>query len=440
MARIHLGPLDRALVVEEPDPSLDTKLEADGFSVHRVAGKAPAEAELIALLQQTGAQVLFKRSRVPVTRAVIESCPELLLVQLCCIGDDSVDKQACADHGVMVLNDPVSNGRSVVELAVGHLIGLSRRVVETDRACRAGVWEKTNVGRYEIKGKVLGVVGMGNIGRATARACEALGMRIRFYDSRQVALEVGEELGWTACPSIEEVFRGSDCVSVHLSARDVNGHSNDGRLTREILGSLGAERPADSPRIFLNLARGFLHTTEDLLAAVASGAVRRAAVDVYPSEPRGTDDDWVNPYAAEPRIVVSPHIGASTREAQPRIARRVADTVDHFSRWGRLRDCVFAPRSRLALMEDGPVGGAMLAVAHSTARGTKRAVDEAIYAAGASNLSSTHKDFRAYGMAYELALLDRPLDASQLAKLVTDAGAMLNDEHAIRSIRQVVIG
>jgi D-3-phosphoglycerate dehydrogenase len=265
-------------------------------------------------------------------------------------------------------------------------------------------------------------------------------MRIRFYDSRQVALEVGEELGWTACPSIEEVFRGSDCVSVHLSARDVNGHSNDGRLTGEILASLGAERPADSPRIFLNLARGFLHSTEDLLAAVASGAIRRAAVDVYPSEPRGKDDVWVNPYAAESRIVVSPHIGASTREAQPRIARRVADTVDHFSRWGRLRDCVFAPRSRLALMEDGPAGGAMLAVAHSTARGTKRAVDEAIYAAGASNLSSTHKDFGAYGMAYELALLDRPLDALQLAQLVTDAGVMLGDENAIRSIRQVVIG
>ena len=439
MARIHLGPLERAIVVEDPDTSLDALLEAQGISVHRVSGTAPDAANMIRLMQETRAQIIFKRSRVPVSRALLEACPDLLLVQLCCIGDDSVDKQACADHGVMVLNDPISNNRSVVELAIAHLIGLSRRLVETDAACRAGVWEKSNTGRYEIMGKTLGVVGMGNIGRATARACEALGMKICFYDNRLVAHEVGQELGWRACSSMEEVFRTSDCVTVHLSARDVEGHSNEGALTRELLMQLGADMPEDSPRIFLNLSRGFLFQAEDLLAAVESGRIRRAAVDVYPQEPRGKSDPWTNPYAQEPRVVVTPHIGASTLEAQPRIARRVSETVRLFSQLGVVRDCVLAPRAQISLGEDAAKAGAILAVAHATTRGTKRAVDEVIFASGASNLSSTHRDFASYGVAYDLAALDQPLTEAQIRQLVADAGEQLGDANAIRSVRQIRI-
>ncbi len=216
MARIWNGEQPVALVVENPHPDLDGLLEARGFQVHRKSGDAPDEAELIDLLQKTGAHAIFKRSRVPVTRAVLEACPDLLVVQLCCIGDDSVDKQACADHGVMVFNDPISNGRSVVELVVAHLIALSRRLYETDQSCRAGNWEKNNKGRFEILGKRLGILGLGNIGRATARACEALGMEISFYDTRTVSQELGTELGWTRADSIEELFRSCDCVTAHL--------------------------------------------------------------------------------------------------------------------------------------------------------------------------------------------------------------------------------
>src|SRR5262245_31530222 len=111
--RLCLGPFARALVVEEPSEVLDDLLREQGMEVVRFKG-SPAEGELVSLLRKHGAQVLFKRSQVAVTRAVVEACPDLLAIQLCCIGDDSVDKQACADSGVMVFNDPVSNGRSVV--------------------------------------------------------------------------------------------------------------------------------------------------------------------------------------------------------------------------------------------------------------------------------------------------------------------------------------
>lgn len=440
MARVLLGPLTRALVVENPHPTLDEELARQGVEVVRIKGNAPDEEELIRLLQQHRSQALFKRSRVPVSRRVVEACPELLVVQLCCIGDDSVDKVACADHGVMVFNDPVSNGRSVVELVVAHLIALGRRLFETDAHTRAGGWEKSEAERYEVQGKVLGVLGLGNIGRATARVAEQLGMQVRFFDTREVAVEVGREFGWAPTASVADLLRGSDFVTVHLSATDVNGRSNAGLLSRELLLQLGADRPASSPRVFINLARGFLHTAEDLLHAIDQGAIRRAAVDVFPDEPRGASDPWVNPYRDQPKVAVTPHIGASTQEAQPRIARRVAQTFGNFSKTGAVRDCVFAPLIRMGLVEDGAVGKVALIVAHADTRGTKRAIDDAIYQGGASNLASAHKDFGNLGLAVDLALLDRPLDEARLLALVAEAARATGDPEAIRSVRQVLLG
>lgn len=437
MARVLMGPMSRAVVVENPDSSLDALLEEQGIQVTRLE-QTPDEEELTRVLQTTRAQVLFKRSRVPVTRAMVESCPDLFAVQLCCIGDDSVDKQACADHGVLVFNDPVSNGRSVVELVVAHLIALSRRLFETDAVCRRGVWEKNNVERYEVKGKVLGVLGLGNIGRQVARAAEALGMRINFYDSRYAATEVGLEFGWEAANSIDELLMSSDYVSVHLSASNARGESNQGVITRARLMLLGKNRPPNSPRIFVNLGRGFLHQPEDLLAAIEAGVIRRAAVDVYPDEPRG-GEEWSNPYVDEPRVAVTPHIGAATQEAQPRIARRVAWTMGQFSGCGTVRDMVFGPRSRLGLVDHGATDKVLLAVAHSTARGTKRAVDDAIFKAGASNLSSVHKDFEALGVAYDLSVIDRPLSEQEVHTLVDEAARVSSDDTAIRSVRQICL-
>jgi D-3-phosphoglycerate dehydrogenase len=435
MARIRMERLDRALVVESPHPSLDQFLEKAGLSITRV-DRVPDENALIDALQQTGAQVLFKRSRVPVTAKVIEACPQLYAVQLCCIGTDSVDKDAAAAAGVMVFNDPISNGRSVVELAIGHLIGLCRRLSETDRATHAHRWDKSEHGRFEVLGKTLGVVGLGNIGRQVARAAEALGMNVKFFDTRPVAQEVGLEMGWAMTGSLSELFRTSDMVTVHTSAKDAWEHDNVGFLDA-VLTELGAERPEPCPRVFLNLARGNLHSSDALLDAVRSGAIRRAAVDVYPHEPGPGEPSWVNPYADEERISCTPHIGAATLEAQPRIARRVATTIERFAHFGEVRDCVFEPRATLSL-GDVSQGRAVLAVAHSVRRGTKKAVDDAIFEAEASNLGSTHRDFP-IGVAYDLSLLDRPLGRDGLERLVERAVTLARDDQAIRSIRQIVV-
>lgn len=435
MARILLEPLSRALVIESPHPSLDGHLAEAGIQVTRL-DRVPSEGILVEALRDTGAQVLFKRSRVAVGRAVIEQAPDLHAVALCCIGDDSVDKTACADHGVLVFNDPVSNGRSVVELAIAHLVSLSRRLFETDVAMRGHRWDKSEVGRYEVLGKTLGILGLGNIGRQVARAAEALGMHVSVFDSRQVAREVGEEMGWRVCRTPEELFRTSDLVTVHLSARDAWDRDN-AALLDPLLGQLGADRPEGSPRIFLNLARGSLHGADALLDAVGSGRIRRAAVDVFPEEPAPGADAWENPYAREPRIVCTPHIGAATQEAQPRIARRIAATVIDFARAGTLRDCVFAPRERMAA-GDASAGKAILAVVHSVSRGTKKAVDDAIYEAEVSNLGSMHRDFD-IGVAYDLSVLDQPLSAAQLDRLVSRARGLAHDPAAIRAVRQMIL-
>jgi D-3-phosphoglycerate dehydrogenase len=180
-----------------------------------------------------------------------------------------------------------------------------------------------------------------------------------------------------------------------------------------------------------------VHSAEALLAAVASGAIRRAAVDVYPDEPAPGEVAWRNPYADEPRIACTPHIGAATRDAQPRIAQRVAQTIGQLSRYGTLRDCVFGPGIQLSVADEAR-GRAVLCVVHSTSRGTKKAVDDAIFEAEASNLGSTHRDFDV-GVAYEIAVMDRPLTSSELDRLVERAATLAKDPAAIRAIRQIEV-
>ena len=163
----------------------------------------------------------------------------------------------------------------------------------------------------------------------------------------------------------------------------------------------------------------------------------RAAVDVYPKEPR-KGETWSNPYEDTPQVVVFPHIGASTQEAQPRIARRVSQTFGDFSLLGMVRETPFRVRSSLALSEKPKAGQALLMVFHSTARGTKRAIGEAIYDANCSNLASVHTDFDAYGFAYDLALLDAPLSEEAIKDITARAERLTGDPKAIRSVRQRV--
>jgi D-3-phosphoglycerate dehydrogenase len=331
------------------------------------------------------------------------------------------------------MNDPVSNGRSVAELVIGELIVLSRRIFDSVAQMQGSDWQKNNAGRYEVMGKRLGILGLGKIGRQVAQLASALGMDIIFYDSADVPCEVGEAMGWSQAESIEELFRASDFVTVHVSAADQKGALNQNIISPSALAAFGS-RPA-SPRIFLNLSRGLVVEPGVLLRAIDEGHVNYAMTDVFPEEPGSGNTGWMNPYEGQPRIFATPHIGAATQEAQPRIARYVARTTQLLNETGMLRNCVFKPRAAIQFNESE--ARSMLAVVHVDQRGTKKAVDDAIYQAGANNLRSAHIDFPEVGIAYDLSALDRPLTDAQCAELVKQANTLTGSDRAIRWLRQI---
>lgn len=429
------GPFQRALVLEGPDLSLDPLLLEAGIEVTRV-DQTPSRSELMGLLSSHQPQLLFKRSRLELDAEIFDAAPDLFAVMLCCIGDDSVDKQAAADRGILVLNDPRSNGRSVAEMVLAHLLAGSRRIPAAWQETRGHQWVKSASGRYEIKGKTLGILGLGNIGKMVARLAEAFGVDVLFYDTDEVAVAVGETMEWTGVESPEELFARSDMISVHLSAEDGRGRKNEGIVTLDHLRALGRDRPDDSPRLLINLARGLIFQPEDLKAAVSEGAVRHAFVDVFPDEPQVGTPTWQNPYADTPAVFCTPHIGAATRDAQPRIAKKMARTARLLSHKGTVEDCVFAPRRRIDVARSAE-SPHILAVVHSDERGTKKAVDDVIFRAGVNNLQSSHRDFPRYGIAYDLSVLERPLSPEEIDALVQESAKLTGREDAVRAVRQI---
>lgn len=431
--RLGKGPFKRALVLESPDPTLDAHLRAAGIEPFR-PDVTPDEAGLIKLLENDPYELIFKRSQTRITARVLDAAPSLFGVMLCCIGDDSVDKIACAERGVLVTNDPISNGRSVTELAFGEILCLSRRVFHAADETRNNSFQKSQKQRYEVNGKKLGILGLGNIGKQVARMGETLGMRIVFHDNRPAAVEVGKLMGWHYVPSPEDLFRESDVVTAHISAFDYKDNDNSNFITYEHFKAMG-EKEQDSPRIFINLARGNIHSSEDLLRAVNEGHIRQAMVDVFPSEPRDPKEAWTNPYAGNPNIFATPHIGAATLEAQPRIAEHVANNARLLSHFGTLRNCVYSPQHEIGV-EMGAYEN-IITVVHSSERGTKKAVAETIYNSGASSLVSAHRDIDKFGIAYEVIATDRPLSDDQIAEMIEAGQRSSNASFAIRAVRQM---
>lgn len=426
----------RALIIENPDPELDDLLRAQGIEPERLPETATQDrAFIIERLREGQHDLLFKRSKFVVDKEVLQASENLAAVMLCCIGDDSVDKEACAEEGILVTNDPISNGRSVVEMVFGELICLSRRIFDAVEKTRESRWTKDSIHRYELKGKTLGILGLGNIGKAVAQMAKAFEMEVVFFDNRELAREVGTTLGWTSCKSIDEVFRISDFITVHFSAEDHRARSNKNVLTFEHFAQMGADRPENSPRIFINLARGFLFEPTDLKRAVQGGHIRYASVDVFPEEPGSKKDIWENPYSDMPEIVSTPHIGAATEEAQPRIARHVANTTRLLNLYGTVRDTVYAPGQVIGV--EGVEPPSILAVVHSDSRGTKKAVADAIFDAGFSNLESSHRDFPKYKVAYDLNAIDQTMNEDQLRHMITSARTISKDPQAIRSVRVI---
>lgn len=427
----------KALILEEPDRSLDEYLRQQGIEPQRLPNEMTQDVgAVLEILRQGQHDLIYKRSRFIIEDEVLSASDNLAAIMLCCIGDDSVDKQACARQGVLVMNDPISNARSVVEMVFGEMVCLGRRIFDSNDECHHHKWSKNNKGRYELKGKTLGILGLGNIGKQVAQMGEAFGMKIAFFDDQEVAREVGRALGWQLCSNIEDLFRSSDFLTVHVSSENSRGQSNLNMLNYDHFKLLGQSCGENSPRIFINAGRGFLFEPDELNRAVAEGLVQAAAVDVFPEEPGSGADAWVNPFAAHPNIIATPHIGAATQEAQPRIAAYVSGTTHLFNTFGTVRSCVYSPGKVIGI-NDTERADTILAVVHSDARGTKKAISDAIFEAGRSYLQSSHRDFIKYGFAYDVSAMDGSLTSEQLQRLIDTARQISGDPAAIRAIRQL---
>jgi D-3-phosphoglycerate dehydrogenase len=313
----------RALLLEAIHADAATALEAAGLPVEQRAGALP-EAELGTALPEVA--ILGIRSGTRVTRAILDAAPQLVAIGAFCIGTNQIDLAAAAERGVAVFNAPFSNTRSVVELAIAEMISLTRRLTEKDDALHAGVWDKSAKGAHEMRGRTLGIVGYGNIGSQLSVLAESLGMRVVFYDTAD-KLALGNA---RRCESLDELLEVSHVVSLHVDGRTGNaGFFGEAQLA--------AMRPRS---VFLNLSRGFVVDYAALASHVTAGHLAGAAVDVFPVEPKAQGDAFESELRGLPNVILTPHVGGSTEEAQQDIGRFVS---------GKLRDYVATGATTLSV-------------------------------------------------------------------------------------------
>jgi D-3-phosphoglycerate dehydrogenase len=304
--------IPRALLLENIHHDAAWTLKDAGFDVERL-DHALTEQELITRLD--GVQLLGLRSTTTVTAAVLEAAPDLLALGAFCIGTNQIDLTAASDCGIAVFNAPFSNTRSVVELALSEIIALTRRLTEKNSDMHAGRWDKSAIGSHEVRGRRLGIVGYGNIGSQLSVLAESLGMSVLFFDTAD-KLSLGNA---RRCGTLDELLAESDVVTLHVDGRV----SNSSLFGEEQFARM---RPGS---LFLNLSRGFVVDHTALRRHIESGHLTGAAVDVFPVEPLTVGEEFVSELRGLRNVILTPHVGGSTEEAQQDIGHFVA---------GKLRD------------------------------------------------------------------------------------------------------
>jgi D-3-phosphoglycerate dehydrogenase len=319
----------KILLLENVHPDAFDKLSKDGFTVETVS-KSLSEDELIERIKEV--HVLGIRSKTQVTKKVIEAAEKLMVVGAFCIGTKQIDLDACKENGVVVFNAPYSNTRSVVELAIGEIIMLMRSVFQRSTELHNGQWNKTAQGSREVRGKKLGIVGYGNIGKQLSVLAEALGMDVYYYDVED-KLALGNA---TKIEKLSELLAISDVVTLHI---------DDNAANKNFIGAKEISQMKQGAHL-VNLSRGFVLDIKALTEALKSGAIAGAAVDVYPEEPAKNGDFYTDLKGLN-NVILTPHVGGSTEEAQKDIADFVPSKIMAYINSGNTVDAVNFPNIRL---------------------------------------------------------------------------------------------
>ena len=319
----------KILLLENVHPDAFEKLSKDGFSVETVA-RSLSEDELIEKIKDV--HVLGIRSKTKVTKKVIAAAEKLMTVGAFCIGTKQIDLEACKENGIVVFNAPYSNTRSVVELAIGEIIMLMRSVFQRSTELHNGQWNKTAQGSREVRGKKLGIVGYGNIGKQLSILAEALGMHVFYYDIED-QLALGNA---TKVNNLSELLAISDVVTLHI---------DDNAANKNFFGKKEISQMKDGA-VFVNLSRGFVVDILALKEALHSGKISGAAVDVYPEEP-AKNGEFTTELKGLKNVILTPHVGGSTEEAQKDIADFVPNKMMAYINSGNTVDAVNFPNIRL---------------------------------------------------------------------------------------------
>ena len=316
----------KVLLLENPDARAAELFRQEGYQVELVPG-ALDENELLARIE--GVSILGIRSKTHVTERVLAAANRLIAIGAFCIGTNQIDLPAAMRRGVAVFNAPFSNTRSVVELTLAELIVLARRIPEKNPKMHAGEWDKSAQGAFEIRGKTLGIIGYGNIGAQLSVVAEAVGLKVLYYDVAE-KLQLGNAV---KVNSLEELLPQADIVTLHIDGRPEN---------QDFFGAahFALMKPG---ALFINNARGHVVDVPALAAALRSGQLGGAAVDVFPYEPKTNAEAFESELRHLPNVLLTPHIGGSTAEAQRNIAEFVPERIMQYINTGNTQQSVNFP-------------------------------------------------------------------------------------------------
>ncbi|WP_435768828.1 phosphoglycerate dehydrogenase [Nocardioides sp. SYSU DS0651] len=384
----------KALLLENIHPAAVELLESRGYEVELRAGSL-SEVELLASLAEV--DLLGIRSNTTVTARVLAEAPRLEAIGCFCIGTNQVDLGAAAERGIGVFNAPYSNTRSVVELVIGEIIALARRLPEKIQRMHDGVWDKSARGSHEVRGRTLGIVGYGNIGTQLSTVAEALGMRVVFYDTAdRPAHGTARRMR-----SLKELLEVADVVSLHVDGRPGNA------------GFFGADEFAQmKPRaMFINASRGMVVDYDALRDRILSGDVAGAAVDVFPTEPKAQGDSFDSVLRGLDNVILTPHIGGSTQEAQEEIGWFVAEKLARFAQEGSTALSVNLPD----VLPPPLTPGRRLGFLHRNEPGVLAELN-AVFAAAGDNVLGQHLSTRDR-LGYVVTDASEPLSAEAVENL-----------------------
>ena len=320
----------KALLLENIHPVAVQLLKSQGYQIEALK-QALTGPELMQALK--GVHLLGIRSKTHVTQDILEHAENLETIGAFCIGTNQIDLKQCTKQGIAVFNAPFSNTRSVVEMAMCEIIMLMRNLGDKSMKMHQTQWEKTANNAYEVRGKTLGIIGYGNIGSQLSILAENFGMHVLYYDMAE-KLPLGNA---KACDTMEDCLKQSDVISLHV----------DGRPSNKLLIDEKAIQSMKPGGYLINLSRGSVVDLKALKQAIDAKHLLGAAIDVFPEEPESNQAGFTHPLQGTPNVILTPHIGGSTSEAQENIGQFVSNRLHDYARLGATVNSVNMPELQL---------------------------------------------------------------------------------------------